>query len=68
VPLSRIGLADRWLELLVLRAIGCIDRGELRSALTCVGEQTDAAKSSPQIDTCFIDWSDRLRECNCKAL
>ncbi len=37
MPLSRIGLADRWLELLVLRAFGCIDFSVEAFWLTCVG-------------------------------
>jgi hypothetical protein len=38
-----------------LRDSGCIDRGELRSARNRIGEQTYAAKSSPQIESGFID-------------
>jgi hypothetical protein len=54
---SRIGRADRWLELLVLRALGCIARGSVLLAKSRFGEKTDAPNCCRSNSAWFIDRS-----------
>jgi hypothetical protein len=51
------GRADRWLELLVLRALGCIARGSVLLAKSRFGEKTDAPNCCRSNSAWFIDRS-----------
>ena len=65
VPLTRIGLADRWLELLVLRARGCIDRRELtqlrRRTLPLFSEHLFEKCTANQLICSATDVTGRIR-------